>query len=441
MLRIGGGMAIQWKGYLKAKGVRFYEHDERLARPNSRQKDRYWQLVYKYEGKTKTESLGWESEGWEELTVSELAIKLAKNRKNRVTPGTFAELKAMNAEQQSEKKAQIKAAQDREEQEKAFKKPFSEVFPLYMEERKSAVYNPRTYTDELTKGEKWLVPHFGKIAISEIVPADVVAFVKECQAPTKKIKEYGKKEKALPKPRSPQTIKHYLNLLGQVWGWAKEQGHCAGENPARAVSVKKVTPAGDSKRTRFLSKEEADKLMPALKARSVQLWAKCTVMLYCGLRPVEIHALTWGDIDETNQQIKVRREIKTNKGTSRIVPYPGQIHAMLAEIRPEAAQPNDLVFPPKSIRKRVGRDAVHRSFEISDVFEEVINGFGWNNGVAKNDRVVPYTLRHTYASWLVQAGVPLYTVAELIGHSTTEVTSRYAHLAPDNLRSAISIFN
>lgn len=434
-------MAIQWKGYSKAKGVRFYEHDERPARPNGRQKDRYWQLVYKYEGKTKTESLGWESEGWEELTVSELAIKLAKNRKNRVTPGTFAELKAMNSEQQEEKKAQVKAAQDREAQERAFKKTFSEVFPLYMEERKSAVYNPRTYTDEFTKGEKWLVPHFGRLAMSEISPSDVVVFVKECQAPTLQIKEHGKQKKALPRPRSPQTIKHYLNLLGQVWAWAKEKGHCEGENPARAVSVKKATPQGDSKRTRFLSKDEADKLMPALKSRSLQLWAKCTVMLYAGLRPVEIHALKWGDIDEENLQIKVKREIKTNKGTSRIVPYPGQILEMFNEIRLDMAQPGDLVFPPKSIRKRVGRDEVHRSYEISDVFEEIIDAFGWNNGVAKNDRVVPYTLRHTYASWLVQAGVPLYTVAELIGHSTTEVTSRYAHLAPDNLRSAINIFN
>lgn len=51
-------------------------------------------------------------------------------------------------------------------------------------------------------------------------------------------------------------------------------------------------------------------------------------------------------------------------------------------------------------------------------------------------RVVFHTLRHTYASWLVQKGVPLYTVAELMGHSTIDMTRRYSHLAPDSLRSA-----
>lgn len=47
-----------------------------------------------------------------------------------------------------------------------------------------------------------------------------------------------------------------------------------------------------------------------------------------------------------------------------------------------------------------------------------------------------HDLRHTCASWLVQAGVPIYTVAELLG-TTVQVAKRYAHLAPGNLREAI----
>lgn len=337
----------KWVSLEKAKGIQYREHADRKIRP--RTPDRYWRLYYKFEGKIYSEAVGWESEGWSEAEIIKLSGILSANRKQKKHPGTFSELRDANALRNEEAQAKAKAQEEKAEQEKAFQVPFATIFDSYMEERKGSVYNPRTYTDELTKGQKWLVPHFGKLAMSEIVPADVVAFVKECQAPTRKIKEYGKKEKALPKPRSPQTIKHYLNLLGQTWSWAKEQGFCSGENPARSVVVKKATPQGDSKRTRFLSKEEADKLMPALKARSAQLWAKCIMMLYCGLRPVEIHALTWGDVDETNQQIKAKREIKTNKGTSRIVPYPAQIAAMLKEIRPDMAQPSDLVFPPKSI--------------------------------------------------------------------------------------------
>ncbi len=51
-------------------------------------------------------------------------------------------------------------------------------------------------------------------------------------------------------------------------------------------------------------------------------------------------------------------------------------------------------------------------------------------------KVVFHTLRHTFASWLVEKGVPLYNVAKLMGHSTIDMTQRYSHLAPDSLRSA-----
>src|SRR2546426_11823194 len=46
-------------------------------------------------------------------------------------------------------------------------------------------------------------------------------------------------------------------------------------------------------------------------------------------------------------------------------------------------------------------------------------------------------LRHTYASWLVRAGVALLEVSKL-GHSTIERTERYAHLAPENLKAGAS---
>lgn len=48
-----------------------------------------------------------------------------------------------------------------------------------------------------------------------------------------------------------------------------------------------------------------------------------------------------------------------------------------------------------------------------------------------------HDLRHTCASWLVQAGVPLNTVKELLGHSSIAITQRYAHLAPQHLADAI----
>ena len=49
-----------------------------------------------------------------------------------------------------------------------------------------------------------------------------------------------------------------------------------------------------------------------------------------------------------------------------------------------------------------------------------------------------HDLRHTCASWMVQAGIPLYTVAQMLGHSSTAVTQRYAHLRPQHLADAIA---
>lgn len=57
-------------------------------------------------------------------------------------------------------------------------------------------------------------------------------------------------------------------------------------------------------------------------------------------------------------------------------------------------------------------------------------------GFINDEHFVPYIRRHTCASRLVQRGVPINVVKEWLGHKSIQMTMRYAHLAPNNLKAA-----
>lgn len=62
-------------------------------------------------------------------------------------------------------------------------------------------------------------------------------------------------------------------------------------------------------------------------------------------------------------------------------------------------------------------------------------------GMANDKQFLLHTLRHTYASRLVQRGVDLMTVSKLLGHKSMMMTMRYAHLAPNNYMAAIGVLS
>jgi site-specific recombinase XerD len=52
-----------------------------------------------------------------------------------------------------------------------------------------------------------------------------------------------------------------------------------------------------------------------------------------------------------------------------------------------------------------------------------------------------HSLRHTFASWLVQRGVSIYEVSKLLGHSDIKVTKIYSHLSAEDLRASVEKLN
>jgi len=93
---------------------------------------------------------------------------------------------------------------------------------------------------------------------------------------------------------------------------------------------------------------------------------------------------------------------------------------------------SSLVFHHDLLKTRYAR--------FREAFTEAVEELGLNEGISdRRQKLVPHSLRHTFASWLVQAGTPLYTVSQLMGHTNIKMTMRYAHLAPDNKRAAARV--
>ena len=192
---------------------------------------------------------------------------------------------------------------------------------------------------------------------------------------------------------APATVNHLGRLLRQLgrmawqdWRWIDAPPH---------VSLLPETP-----RERFLTVEQVDSLAHA--CASPEAAGYVLLAAYTGIRRGHLLRLTKADV--SGEFIELDRSGKTR----RLQHVP--IHPRIAEIAAKL---------PLSI----GDNELRRQWEAARAATGI--NCRWHD------------LRHTCASWLVQAGVPLHTVAEILGHTSTAVTRRYAHLAPEHLRDAI----
>jgi integrase len=165
------------------------------------------------------------------------------------------------------------------------------------------------------------------------------------------------------------------------------------------------------KEIEFLSK---DQVQTILKHADGNQAFYITLLIFTGLRPKEMTELQWKHINLEKEHLDVYSSNSLKRG--RRIPLNQTTLNLLIQ------------------RKRKSKSDTVSPYSASRYASEKMGKLTKASGV----KFTPYTLRRTFGSWLVQNGVGLLEVAELMGHRNIETTRKhYARLIDDNLKSAI----
>jgi len=194
---------------------------------------------------------------------------------------------------------------------------------------------------------------------------------------------------------APATINRRLAILRRVANLACNQWNWLDVAVARRVQLM----PGERARHVYLTPAQVKRLAAAAGDRRVA--DAILLAATSGLRRSELLRLEAGDRRAGVLQVTVSKNDRP-----RLVP-----------------------LPPEARRVKLPLDLT---------VDELRKGFDRARARADMNHVRFHDLRHTYASWLIQAGVPLPTVRDLLGHSSINTTGRYTHLATAHLRQAVN---
>lgn len=278
---------------------------------------------------------------------------------------------------------------------------FDELMVLYLREVSEQKKDPVRDWNSLAH----LKPAFSGKLVQEISRADVNAYIQNRKAAE----------------AAASTINSEVGLFSAACNYAQLNWEWEIPNPAEGL--KQQEPEG---RVRYLLRKEAARLLWQARrnrGKAPHLQDFLLLALHTGMRKRELTKLTWDRVDMDLGLIFLAAE--HSKGIKRRS-VPINPKARLALLR--RIQFNHRYCPdsPYVFARRNGdrMDDPKKSFATAR-----------DNAGIKDFRI--HDLRHTFASWLVMSGVSLYEVRDLLGHTTVEMTERYAHLAPENLRSAV----
>lgn len=196
-----------------------------------------------------------------------------------------------------------------------------------------------------------------------------------------------------------------------------------GASPCREIDLPKVVKP----EPRWLTRDEYDRIQLALSGtRRAPVWqAYVGLACFSGLRPGELAGLDVDSIDFDRAMVYVSQVVTREEGlrpygktdgSTRWVPFPPEVGQMLWSV--VADRPAGAVFTTPEGGRVDDSNFRHR------VWQPALEAAG-----VRYAR--PYVMRHTCASWLVQAGVPDREIMKMLGHGSGRLIAVYAHLAPD----------
>lgn len=219
------------------------------------------------------------------------------------------------------------------------------------------------------------------------------------------------------KQSSEFTARKHYSTLAAAFERARKWGYIV-TNPfrdAQKPKLREITPA-------HFTKPDFHRLLSVIADQDFR--ELCIMAVTTGLRLGELISLEWSRIDFERRLVLVESSdtFTTKSKRNTAVPISDGLWQLLAARKKRSSQ--ESVF-------HLHGAAMKRSL-VSHRFKEYLRSAGLN------EKLHFHSLRHTFATWLVQARVSIFEVQRLLGHSSIQVTQIYSHLAPSELHEAVN---
>ena len=222
--------------------------------------------------------------------------------------------------------------------------------------------------------------------------------------------------------------KHAPKTINNITGLAKKMLNDAvdwellRENPFRSIKPLKVPPQPFG----YWTADERDRFLRFCKRKNPDLWRIVGFTCHTGLRLGEVMGLERRNLDFERKTVLVTQAYSTK--VEKIVPYTKGKRMRQIEMNDlvyEVLKETQLMSPKTPI---FGTKLKYSSKKVRRI-----------SNLAGVKSLCFHELRHTFASCLAMAGVPLHKIQVLLGHQNIQETQRYAHLHPDSLEGITKI--